>query len=140
VGDGGRESRQRLDLAKQVLALPSFVRIEQRQGDATELVRLLAPRLEPLRPRELEARRVERVERLEKRPDAVGILTPERLAADQPVDDERRFRRDEREVRDLDRQCGLERGQQADLLRELRRRRGRRAGSAEPTRRRGSGP
>jgi hypothetical protein len=43
---------------------------------------------EPFRATHLETRRVEPVQGTEKRPDADRILIPQRLAPDQPVQDE----------------------------------------------------
>ena len=65
---------------------------------------------------------VEGVQRIEERADAGRIFVAQRLATDQPVDDEVGFARDLLELRDLDRQRRRERREEPHLLREVLRR------------------
>jgi hypothetical protein len=92
VGQDGCESRERLDLAEQLLSSRALVAVEQRQDGTAKHRGLLAPRVEPVRPRHVEPGRVERVQSFEGGANSVRILVSQRLAADQPVGDVERVR------------------------------------------------
>ena len=101
--------------AKSRFACRAQVLVEEGKHEAFELRALVAVGLDPVGTLHRKPGRVERMERLEERADAVGVLVDERLAADHAVADEERVARDVLERGHIHRQRRSERRQQHDL-------------------------
>ena len=109
------EADERLDLIEELLRPAPRVRVEQGEHEPLELGALAAIRIDPVRPVERKAGRVERVQSVEQCADAVGVLVDERLASDHAVADEERAARDVLEGGHGDRERSRQRRQQRDL-------------------------
>jgi len=109
------EADQGLDLGEELLCLQPLVAVDQGKDEPLELRALPAVRADPVDAVDRKPGWVERMQRVEERADAVGVVVDERLAADHGVADEERVARDVLERRHSDRERGRERRQQRDL-------------------------
>ena len=110
------EVHERLHLAEDSLS-PAARRSLSRRGNTRrlELRALVAVCLDPVGALHRKPGRVERMERLEERADAVAVLVDERLATDHAVADEERVARDVLERGHINRERRSEHRQQHDL-------------------------
>jgi len=102
-------------VVEESLRLCTPVFLEEGEHEPFELRTLGAVGLDPVEPLYGKRAQVERVECLEERADAVGVLVDERLAADQAVADEERIAGDELERGHVHRERTGEHRQQRDL-------------------------